>query len=591
MTPSPLLRQLARGLAIAIAIVAALDPAITSSRTTRPDVAVTTSGSARDSAFSDRVARTLSKDFTVVRAPVASAAATVIVGDQLSTDAGELAAPTFAVSSERQGSSISLENVQVPAHAPPNSRVPITVSGRVIGARGRTLEASLGAKGVVVDRSTRSISSNDERVRISLTFVPTASGVASLRILVWISGTRDFAATDVVVDVRETRLAVLFYDPRPSWMSTFVRRAIERDPRFILTSRVVTSRNLSTDAGQPPAQLGDAAKLSRFDAIIVGSPDALAESEVTGLDAYLRGRGGGVVLLFDRRAPGPYERLTNVGTWDVSTDSALVTIGTSVTDTAALRASEVMWPNRLPPNAHVIARTSKAPNHSASDVPAVWRTAVGTGRLVVSGALDAWRFRDRSRFDGFWRALISETAAASRTPIGVRLSTSVARPGEEIDVRATLRDDALQDTSAAARMKATGSLTSTDATNPPLKFNLWPDGARDLRGALRAPDKPGIYRLTVSADGMTGTSPLVVVADASHPTPDDRDLVAAWTEARGGRSMPASQLADLPAELRRAIRPSPRRETLYPMRSAWWIVPFALLLSGEWWLRRRAGLA
>ena len=24
------------------------------------------------------------------------------------------------------------------------------------------------------------------------------------------------------------------------------------------------------------------------------------------------------------------------------------------------------------------------------------------------------------------------------------------------------------------------------------------------------------------------------------------------------------------------------------MRSAWWIVPFALLLSAEWWLRRRS---
>ena len=72
-------------------------------------------------------------------------------------------------------------------------------------------------------------------------------------------------AADVLIDVREQRWAILFYDPRPSWMSTFVRRAIARDPRFAVTSRVVTSRNISTDAGQPPASLDDLATLELFD--------------------------------------------------------------------------------------------------------------------------------------------------------------------------------------------------------------------------------------------------------------------------------------------------------------------------------------
>ena len=30
---------------------------------------------------------------------------------------------------------------------------------------------------------------------------------------------------------------------------------------------------------------------------------------------------------------------------------------------------------------------------------------------------------------------------------------------------------------------------------------------------------------------------------------------------------------------------------VFPMRSAWWLPPFALALAGEWWLRRRRGLA
>src|SRR6185503_11402090 len=116
---------------------------------------------------------------------------------------------------------------------------------------------------------------------------------------------------------KQTRFSVLFFDPRPSWMSTFVRRTIERDPRFVLTSRVVTSRNVSTDAGRPPARLDDIIALASFDAIVIGAPDALTAADVTGLEAYLRRRGGGVVFLFDQRAPGAYERLTNAGGWTV----------------------------------------------------------------------------------------------------------------------------------------------------------------------------------------------------------------------------------------------------------------------------------
>ncbi len=536
----------------------------------------------------------MSKDFTVVRAPIAAAAATVIVGERLPTQSTELASPAFSVFDDANNVTVSVDAVRAPSAAPPNARVPIAVSARVSGARGRTLDVTLRANGLVVDRVTKTIATDDEHTSATLTFVPTASGAAPLRVQAMVSGGKDSAMTDIVVDVRQTRIPVLFFDPRPSWMSTFVRRAIERDPRFVLTSRIVTSRNLSTDAGRPPDRLGDATALAAFDAVVVGAPDALVESDVAGLDAYLRRRGGGVILLFDQRAPGPYERLTNSGVWAVSTDSAVVPIGTTAADTAALRASEVMWPLRLPTNAHVIARTSVNAKHTASDVAAVWRTSVGAGRLVINGALDAWRFRDRSGFDGFWRALIAETAESSPPAVAVQLSNATARPGEQIDVRAIIRDAALQESNAGrpVQTSVTGSLTSSEATTEPTTFRLWPnDGVGALRGVVRAPDKPGVYQAIVSADGMTATTPMVVIANASHPTADDRDLVAAWTASRGGRALPASRLGDLPAELRRVIRPTPRRETWYPMRSAWWIVPFAFLLSAEWWLRRRSGLA
>ena len=59
-------------------------------------------------------------------------------------------------------------------------------------------------------------------------------------------------------------------------------------------------------------------------------------------------------------------------------------------------------------------------------------------------------------------------------------------------------------------------------------------------------------------------------------------------EASGGTTVASGQ----EAMLARAIRPavSPTVTTVYPMRTWWWLLPFAGALSAEWWLRRRAGL-
>ena len=78
--------------------------------------------------------------------------------------------------------------------------------------------------------------------------------------------------------------------------------------------------------------------------------------------------------------------------------------------------------------------------------------------------------------------------------------------------------------------------------------------------------------------------------DAVSLMPDERDLVSAFAGSRGGIAVSAAHLKDLSAALGRTLRPITRREEWHPMRSAWWIIPFALALAAEWW-RRRHGLA
>jgi hypothetical protein len=53
----------------------------------------------------------------------------------------------------------------------------------------------------------------------------------------------------------------------------------------------------------------------------------------------------------------------------------------------------------------------------------------------------------------------------------------------------------------------------------------------------------------------------------------------------------AGPLDSVAAALRRRVVGEQRMERWWPMRSAWWIVPFVGLLGFEWFVRRRRGFA
>lgn len=587
--------RLLRAFAVIIALAGALDPAITSNRTVRPDVAIVAIDPVRDSALAQRVARTLAGSFTVTSAPFAAAGATVVVGSQLPEARGELATPAFAVIPDRDSPAAVIEAVRAPAWSPLGGRVPVNAKVRIIRGMSGGATVNLSADGVAVGSQAHGdVYSDDQATTFGMEFTPARPGVTALHLGAIISrGPRrgDSSVADIAVDVREHKWSVLFYDPRPSWLSTFVRRAVESDDRFTVTSRVVTSKNISTDAGRPPGALDDESALDAFDAVVVGAPDGLTDRDVGGLERFLRRRGGSVLFLLDQFAAGPWQRLADAGKWNESGSVKLTDVAEQP-GMNQLKASEFAWPARLPAGAEAIASTEpdseldRSPRH-----PVIWRSPVGAGQLVVSGALDAWRYRDSSvsRFDAFWRNTIASAAEIAIAPVTVTIANSVVVPGEDVAVSVSVRSASLRPLPVHATV--TAALESeSGATSVPV--TLWPgDSPGELSGSFRAPATTGAYRIAVTADGHRATVPLVVALVAAHATADASDLLAAWSVAHGGRAVAVSQLDQLAPALRAAITPIPRRERWHPFRSAWWLLPFAFALSGEWWLRRRRGLA
>ncbi len=560
-----------RGLATAIALLAFVDPAIASSGVDKPTVFVFAADSARDAALASRVASALDKRFQVSRVPIADADAAVVVGDGApATDV--LPTPTFAVGPERP--TVILDELRAPAVAPLDGRVRIDALLRVVGGKGRTLGVELRVDSLTVDHISHVIARDDDTLSLPLTFVPTHAGVARLRVASRIGGSPRSSEAATIVDVRDRRWSVLFYDARPSWGSTFLRRVIERDPRFAVESRTVTSRNVSSDVGRP-ARLDDAASIDGYDAIVVGAPDALAENEVRGLEQFMRRRGGTVVLGLDQRDPPPSARLTGVARWMGASIDRPTTIRRVDGDSGTLRAMEMVWPAQLPPAARVIAGDDAR--------PLVWQMPLGAGHLVVNGALDAWRFRDpsESAFEDIWRSIVADAASSAPAPIMASVTPSLVRPGEPVDVHVALRNLVING-NLPARAAVSLALDGSPVAG-------WPGGVGRLDARLRAPRDTGVHHLTVAANGATIDVPVVV--DRSAPlSAIPSTLFAQWIAAHGGTIVEASQLGDLAPRITRALHLASRVETRHPMRSPWWVLPFTLALSAEWWLRRRRGM-
>jgi len=380
----------------------------------------------------------------------------------------------------------------------------------------------------------------------------------------------------VATEVTRRTLRVLSYEARPSWAATFVRRSLEDDPRFEVVVRSMTSRGVAADAGAPPATLDRAEDLTEFDVVIVSTPEALGDRAAAALEGYLRNREGAVVLLPGETGSSVATRLTGITNWSVDRRPALVEVEAGG---GAWTASEFVWPSTWPRGAETLTGCL-SPGRCA-----VWRVPVGGGRVVVSSALDGWRTRgtEGSQFDAFWRVIVGNEATATPRPVEIALrSRLVATDGRvSADVRVT-----------GAPITPTAEWQNTEGRTEAVR--LWPSGGGGYSAEFRAPDVPGRYRLVVTTMGATAAEAraefIVVEPGQIHSTlPDSLDLLSAFASSRGGAVVPMQEVGTLPARLTAATPVTAAPVPSNPMRSPFWLLPFAGLLAVEWWSRRRRG--
>lgn len=564
--------RILRLLAIAIALAGAIDPAIAVSGATRSRLAVVALDPSASPAVDARrrLIRDLSPSFEITSSVTSDAAAAVVIGDRYPEEPVPGSLSVSTVTTPRTPG-VRIVHIDGPREVPAATAIhlEVDVDRRMTTVPLTLVTASIG--GLEAGRASHRWTSDEARFHARLDIVPLGEPPYVIRVAA------DTATADAVVDLRRVPMRVQFYDPRPSWATTFLRRALEADPRFQVAALSDTSRGVSVRTGGA-VPVGDPG-LDAFDVVIAGGLDRLSAADGRALDRFMRERGGAVVLVPDQRIDsGPaHDLVSGFGIVERLVEQPAQLIVTP--PSASLQASELLLFRSLAAGAGVIARL---PGNDATALPAIVSVPHGDGTLILSGAMDAWRFRaaDGNAFDRFWQATIAGAALAVPPPIAIDVDPPVLRPGESGRV--------------VVRVRTHGATAVSAAIDSGVPIRLLPQPELGLfGGAFTAKHDAGRSTLQVRTAGAAAASAsrtVLVQRDAASPGAIDSPSLSMLASSHRGIDVTPDRLADLERFVRTTVTP-PRTTTIrHPMRSAWWMAPFAMCLSVEWWSRRRRGL-
>ena len=565
-------RTTLRVIAVAIAILAVIDPEIPIvDAAPRPVVVVKASidVAATRRALQDAIAdrSLITREVTNGRLPCASDEDCVVIADgSVDVEWDQRLRPMAMIKTPIAGTpNVSLRSVSMSrGHRAAAGTARVHLAGR--GVEGKRTEVRVLDGPAMLGSNVHEWSTGESAI-VDVPWWPIATGARALRVeAVPLDGEVTAADNDIDigVSVATARIPVLIFDARPSWHSTFVRRALEDDPRFTVRYRSRLGPSLSS--GTVNGRL-DAATLEQVPLVIAGDPDALTASDVSLLENYVKVRGGTLVLLPERRPSGEVLRLF-IGSWAEHLSPTPETVG-------ALRASEVLRITNASPASTVIAASGTA--------PVIVSSPTGAGRIIVSGAMDSWRYRhlDNAAFDRFWRSLAAEGAAAGEG-LTLDFTSGVLERGARAAF--TLRDRHMEPVSSSE-----ASVVQRCGDGPAQPVRVWPRGSiGEFAGEVSAL-AVGTCTIEATVGDRHVSGSVAVVDQASRPVDATLAKLERRVRASGGVVTNAGDESAVAGVLGDAIFSS-QNVTAYPMRPAWWMIPFAACLSIEWWLRRRNGL-
>jgi len=444
---------------------------------------------------------------------------------------------------------------------------------------------------------------------------------------------------DALVEVIEGPLRLLHVEGEPRWELGKIRESLAlNEKNVILVSLQRTGENKFYRQGI--GNQGELAtgfpmteeELFSYDGLVLGSVEAgfFTADQLRSIEAFVARRGGGLLTLGGRLSfdGGKYKGTTIDDLLPVSLTGGPVDEVNSFAPvykpllTAAGQAHPITrlyedraqnqktW-NELPPVSVSQALTNVKPgatvllearkvDGSGAHIPLLVQQRYGRGQTLALTASDTWRWRMRmesknNAHETFWRQMLRYVVSGTPRQLEVGTAKDVYSLDDTVNIVADLRDKKFNPVGDA---QATARVTKPSGTtvDVPLKFTTL-NSANIYTGEFKA-DELGQHRIELVGQsaslGQLSANANVLVSDLNreyYSAAQNSDLLKRIAAETGGKYYTPAQTQSLLDDLTYRQTPYSERVT----KDLWDMpVNFLLLvglLSAEWFLRKREGLA
>lgn len=535
-----------------------------------------------------------------------------------------------------------LTRINIPRRVLVGSRLNIEAFVGLTGYGATKVLLAIREDGRAVKTEEFNFRGNDTQA-VNLEIVPTTAGIHRYTVEVTpLDGevTVENNKQDALVEVIPGPLRILYVEGEPRWELGKIRESLlpnEKNVTLVCLQRTGENKFYRQGVGSQGELVSGfpttEEELFAYDALIIGSVEAgfFSADQLRNIEAFVARRGGGLLALGGRLAfdGGKYKGTTFEDLLPVSLTGNPINDANSFTpvykpqltgagqshpitrltedrgqnqkawsELPPISVSEVL--TGIKPGASVLLEAKKVDGSNSQLVPLLIQQRYGRGQTLALTASDTWRWRMRmdsknTAHETFWRQMLRYLV--SRTPLQTEISSEqdVYALDDTVRIVADVRDkkfNAVSDARALARVTKPSGAT----IDVPLKFTTL-NNVNSYDGEFKA-DELGQHKIDLigssSSLGTLSAKSDLLVSDLNREFYDaaqNSDLLKRIASETGGKYYTPAEAQSLLDDL--TYRQSPYSERV---TKDLWDMPinFMLivgLLSGEWFLRKREGLA
>ena len=545
---------------------------------------------------------------------------------------------TVGLGEERFSKDIQVTRVETPRAVLKGTSLVVDVMLSQTGYSGQSVTMNVEDEGHIAASQSVTLPADGESATVRVRFTAADAGTRLFRFKIAPQPGEQVTENnvrDALIEVRDRKEKVLYFEGEPRFEMKFMNRAMEDDKNidFVVLQRTAENKyyrfGITTAdelvSGFPKTR----EELFAYRAIILGSIEAAAFSpeQLRMLGDFANKRGGGLLMLGGRRAfaeggwggtpvgdvlPVIIENGTKQPSYFAELSARPTRAGavfpvTQIADTED--ASSTKWESmpqvstvnpirEAKPGATILLN---APSLGRGDQIVLAYQRYGRGKTIAMPIQDSWVWKMDAKIPVtdtthamFWRRMVRWLVDGVPDQLNLLTGHDRVEPGEAVRFTAEVLDTAYVEVNDA-HVEAHVTSPSGKAADVPMEWTVERDGEY---GAVFNPDESGLYDIKVTAtrDGKELANNVmhlrVSAGDSEYYDAAMRaPLLKRIAEETGGRFFTPANAASLPE----AISYSGRGVTVVEERELWDMPALLMVLLGllgaEWGFRRTRGLA